>query len=100
MRCCVVKLKAHDAYFKRIIILWKKTTHYPNKIRIHLVIIVPMAPFTPKATSKLRSHSALWKFDSHLMLYSLSLILSVSNNFRLNLNNPYNHGFSNFFIHD
>ena len=29
--------------------------HYPNKIRSHLVIIVPMAPFTPKSTSKLRS---------------------------------------------
>ena len=25
-----------------------KTIHYPNKIRSHLVTIVPMAPFTPK----------------------------------------------------
>ena len=32
-----------------------KTMHYPNKIRSHLVTIVPMAPFTPKSTSKLRS---------------------------------------------
>ena len=31
-----------------------KTIHYPNKIRSHLVTIVPMAPFTPKSTSKLR----------------------------------------------
>ena len=31
-----------------------KTIHYPNKIRSHLVTIVPMAPFTPKLTSKLR----------------------------------------------
>ena len=29
--------------------------HYPNKIRSHLVTIVPMAPFTSKSTSKLRS---------------------------------------------
>ena len=40
---------------KNKMILWMKTTHYPNKIRSHLVTIVPMAPFTPKSTSKLRS---------------------------------------------
>ena len=32
-----------------------KTIHYPNIIRYHLVPIAPMAPFTPKSTSKLRS---------------------------------------------
>ena len=32
-----------------------KTIHYPDTIRSHFVIIVPMAPFTPKSTSKLRS---------------------------------------------
>ena len=32
-----------------------KTIHYPNTLRYHLVTIVPMAPFTPKSTSKLRS---------------------------------------------
>ena len=32
-----------------------KTIHYPNKIRSHLVIVIPMPPFTPKSTSKLRS---------------------------------------------
>ena len=31
-----------------------KTMHYPNTIRSHLVTIVPMAPFTPKSTSKMR----------------------------------------------
>ena len=36
-------------------LLWMKTMHYPNTIRSHLVTIVPMAPFTPKSTSKLRS---------------------------------------------
>ena len=36
-------------------ILWMKTIHCPNKIRSHLVTIVPMAPFTPKSNSKLRS---------------------------------------------
>ena len=29
--------------------------HYPNTIRSHLVTIVPIAPFTPKSTLKLRS---------------------------------------------
>ena len=32
-----------------------KAIHYPNRIRFHLVTIAPMAPFTPKSTSKLRS---------------------------------------------
>ena len=32
-----------------------KTIHYPNILRSHLVTIAPMAPFTPKSTSKLRS---------------------------------------------
>ena len=35
--------------------LWMKTMHFPNTIRSYLVTIVPMAPFTPKSTSKLRS---------------------------------------------
>ena len=36
-------------------IFWMKTMHYPNTIRSHLVTIEPMAPFTRKSTSKLRS---------------------------------------------
>ena len=32
-----------------------KTIHYQSKKRSHLVTIAPMAPFTPKSTSKLRS---------------------------------------------
>ena len=32
-----------------------KTIHYPNTMTSHLVTIVPMAQFTPKSTSKLRS---------------------------------------------
>ena len=28
---------------------------YPNTIKSHLVTIVPIAPFTPKSTSKLKS---------------------------------------------
>ena len=47
-------LKGNAAYQKKII-LWMKTIHYPNTIGYHLVTIVPMAPFTPKSTSKLRS---------------------------------------------
>ena len=32
-----------------------KTTHYPNTIRSYLVTMAPIAPFTPKSTSNLRS---------------------------------------------
>ena len=32
-----------------------KTIDYPNKIRSHLITIAPIAQFTPKSTSKLRS---------------------------------------------
>ena len=47
-------LKGHEAYLKKIYILWMKTIHYPNKIRSHLVTIAPMAPFTSKSNSNLR----------------------------------------------
>ena len=47
-------LKAYEAYLKKNI-LWMKTIHYPNKTRSHLVTIVPVTPFTPKSTSKLKS---------------------------------------------
>ena len=51
--------------------------HYLNKMRSHLVTVVPVAPFTPKSTSKLSF--ALHFIDiCHPMLNSLSLILSVS----------------------
>ena len=46
-------LKGISCVFKKI--LWMKTIHYPNKIRSHLILIVPMVPFTLKSTSKLRS---------------------------------------------
>ena len=36
-------------------IFWVKTIHYPNTLKSRLVTIVPMAPFAPKSTSKLRS---------------------------------------------
>ena len=32
-----------------------KTIHYPIQIKYHLLTIVPIAPFTPKSTSKFRS---------------------------------------------
>ena len=47
-------LKGNETYLKKIM-LWMKTIHYPNKIRSHFVTVVPMAPFTPKSTSTLRS---------------------------------------------
>ena len=47
-------LKAYDVYLKKYI-LWMKTIHYSNKVRSHLVTIVPMTPFAPISTSKLRS---------------------------------------------
>ena len=48
-------MKGYEAYYKKKIISWMKTIHYPNKIRSNLVTIVQMAPFTPKSNSKLRS---------------------------------------------
>ena len=62
------RLKGECSVFKKNV-LWMKTMHYPNTIRSHLVTIVPMAPFTPKSTSKLRS--AL-----HIR-YSIVLLLST-----------------------
>ena len=66
-----------------------KTMHYPNTIRSHLVTIVPMAPFTPKSTSKLRS--AL-----HIR-YSVVIPRFISALILLNPDNHFNHGFPNTF---
>ena len=57
---CIVKnrkvdVKGECSVFLKKIILWMKTIHYPNTIRSHLVTIAPMASFTPKSTSNLRS---------------------------------------------
>ena len=68
------------------IMLSMKTINYPNTLRSHLVTIVPMAPFTPKSTSKMRS--AL-----HFS-YSMSSGASIP---ALILRNPYNHGLHNTF---
>ena len=66
-----------------------KTIHYPNKMRSHLVTIAPMAPFTPKSTSKLRSALHFrYLIVSHASFPTLT---------RLNPNNRYNHGFHNTF---
>ena len=48
-------LKGECSVFLKVFLLWMKTMHYPSTIRSHLVTIVPVAPFTPKSTSKLRS---------------------------------------------
>ena len=48
-------IKGECSVFLKKNLLWMKTMHYPNTIRSHLVTIVPVAPFTPKSTSKLRS---------------------------------------------
>ena len=50
-----VCIKEECSVFLKKKLLWMKTMHYPNIIRSHLVTIVPVAPFTPKSTSKLRS---------------------------------------------
>ena len=50
----LLPFKGECSVFKKKL-LWMKTMHYPNTIRSHLVTIVPMAPFTLKSTSKLRS---------------------------------------------
>ena len=54
-RISLMMFKGECSVFKKKIIFLMKTIHYPNTIRSHLVTIVPMAPFTPKSTSKLRS---------------------------------------------
>ena len=46
-------VKGECSVFLIFFLLWMKTMHYPNTIRSHLVTIVPIAPFTPKSTSKL-----------------------------------------------
>ena len=67
-----------------------KMIHYPNKIRSHLVTIVPMAQFTPNSASKLRS--AL-----HFR-YSIVIPHFIPNaNILFNPNNHYNHGFHDTF---
>ena len=48
-------IKGISCVILKKMILWMKTIHYPYKMRSHLVTIVPMVPFTPKSTSKLRS---------------------------------------------
>ena len=65
--------------------------HYPNTIRSHLITIVPMAPFTPKSTSKLRS--ALHIRYSNVIPRFISRVNTVL----LNPNNHYSHGFPNTF---
>ena len=67
-----------------------KTIHYPNTLKSHLVTIVPMAPFTPKSTSKLRS----------ALHFSYSIVIRrfySRVNILLNPNNHCNHGFPNTF---
>ena len=67
-----------------------KTIHYQSTIRSHLVTIVPMAPFTPKSTSKLRS--ALHYRNSKVIPRFISRAIIL-----LNPNKHYNHGFPNTF---
>ena len=45
-----------------------KTIHYPNTLRSHLVTNVPIAPFTPKPTSKLTilRKNKLARYSGHL----------------------------------
>ena len=69
-----------------------KTIHYPNKIRSHLGTIAPMAPFTPKSTSKLRS--ALSALHFRYLIVILRFIPAI---ILLNSNNQYTHSFHNTF---
>ena len=69
-----------------------KMIHYPNKRRCHLVTIVPMVPFTPKSTSKLRS--ALLSRNSVVIPASFPALI------RLKPTNHYNHGFYNTFSYN
>ena len=74
-----------------------KTTIYPNKtLTYHLDSIVPMAPFTPKPTSKLIS--AL-HFRYSIVIPCLFPIANIAcfKNSKLNPNHHYNRGFHNTF---
>ena len=82
-------IKGECSVFLIFFLLWMKTMHYPNTIRSHLVTIVPVAPFTPKSTSKLRS--AL-----HIR-YSKVIPRFISRANTAQTNNHYNHGFPNTF---
>ena len=84
-----VLFKGISSVFKKII-LWMKTIHYPNKIRSHLVIIVPIAPFTPKSTLKLRS----------ALHIRYSIVIPCVIPYNPKSNNHYNHGFDNTFSYN
>ena len=73
-----------------------KTIHCPNKIRSHLVTIVPMAPFTPKSTSKLRSVPHFRYSIVIPRLFPRANTVCFKNP-KLNPNNYYIHGFRNNF---
>ena len=81
-------LKLNAPYLKKYL-LWMKTIHYLNTIKSYLVTIAPMAPFTPKSTSKLIS-ALHFRYSIVIPRFISALIL-------LNLNNHYNHGFPNTF---
>ena len=66
-----------------------KTNHNSNKLRSHLVTIIPMKQFTLKSTSKLR-------FALHFR-YSIVIPPSFPVLKLPNPNNHYNHGFNNTF---
>ena len=85
----MLTIKGECSVSKKIIYYGMKTMHYPNTIRSHLVTIVPMAPFTPKSTSKLRS--AL--YNKQHIRYSESSHASFPALTLLNHNNLYNHSF-------
>ena len=69
-----------------------KTIHYLNKIRSHLVTIVPMAPFTPKSILKLR-YALHFRYSIVIPRFIFSELIL------LNPYNHYNHGFHNTFDH-
>ena len=54
-----------------------ENNQYLNNIRSHLVTIVPMAPFTPKLSSKLRSALHFRIFDKHPTLHSSRQYCSI-----------------------
>ena len=54
--------------------------HYPNTIRSHLVTIVPIAQFTPKSTSKLKSTLQIYSLYYSIVIQrfiSCSIIITI-----------------------
>ena len=71
-------LKAYESDLKKIIIIMNKNDPFSKLNEILLGHNSPNGVVNSKSSFKVEICNALWIFDSHPMLHSLSLILSLS----------------------